>query len=370
MRLYVDIAVVGGGIAGAGVAAELSTDHRVILLEREEHPGVHATGRSAALHSEIYGNACIRALTQASRAVFLDRPDLAYARDRGCLHIATEQQLGRLEAFARLPNVATVVRWIDRTEAQVRVPVLRPGHIVAALDEIHAYDLDVDAIHRAFLDRLRRNGGSLYCASPVTVLDRGAGGWLIVAGDHEVHAGIVIDAAGAWGDELARRAGVRPIGLQPRRRTALTVDAPSGQDVRGWPAVIDIDEQFYFKPEAGRILLSPADETPSEPCDAWPEDIDIAIAVDRVQAVADIPVRRIAHRWAGLRTFVADKTPVVGFDRDVPDFFWLVGQGGYGIQTSPALSRLAAALVRRRGIPSDLADRGISEAELSPGRFR
>lgn len=370
MRFDADVVVVGGGIAGAGVAAELSADHRVILLEHEEQAGIHATGRSAALHSEIYGNACIRALTQASRAFFLEGGSATYAQARGCLHIATKHQLSRLESFARQPSVASVVRRIDGKQARDRVPVLRADHVVAALEERHAYDLDVDAIHRSYLSLLRQNGGSLRCSSQVTALDNEGGTWLVTGGQHHTRARIVINAAGAWGDVVAARAGVRPVGLEPRRRTALTVDPPIGVDPRSWPAVIDIDEQFYFKPEAGRVLMSPADETPSDPCDAYPEDMDIAIAVDRVQRVADIPVRRIAHSWAGLRTFAADKTPVVGFDPDVPGFFWLVGQGGYGIQTSPALSRLAAELVRGRAIPCDLVDRGIAEDDLSPRRLR
>jgi len=371
MRFDADIVVVGGGIAGAGIAAELSTNRKIILLEQEEHAGIHATGRSAALHSEIYGNACIRALTQASRDFFLNAVGgVAFAHERGCLHIAAEHQIERLEAFARQSDVAPVIRRITGQEARARVPVLKPDHVVAAIEERHAYDLDVNAIHQSFLARLRANGGVLHCSSPANALAFDGARWRVTAGGREFRAPILVNAAGAWGDVLAARAGVRSIGLEPKRRSALTVDPPAGVDPSGWPAVIDIDEQFYFKPEAGRILMSPADETPSVPCDAHPEEIDLAIAVDRVQRVADIPVRHIAHRWAGLRTFVRDKTPVVGFDPDAPGFFWLVGQGGYGIQTSPALSRLAAALVRGRAVPSDLADRGVLEADLAPGRLR
>lgn len=366
-----DAIVIGAGIAGASVAAELSSDRSVILIEQESIAGVHATGRSAALHSEIYGNACIRALTQASRDFFLQGgEETPFARERGCLHVAAEHQLERLDAFARLPNVAPVVTRLTGEEARARVPVLRDGHIVAALEERHAYDLDVDAIHRFFLKRHRLNGGKLYCSSLVTKLIFDGRSWAVTAGQQVYQAPIVINAAGAWGDVVAAHAGVQPMGLEPRRRSALIVDPPAGVDPSSWPAVIDIGEQFYFKPEAGKILMSPADETPSEPCDAYPDELDLAVAVDRVQQVADIPVRRINHSWAGLRTFVADKTPVVGFDPDMAGFFWLVGQGGYGIQTSPALSRLAAALVRGQSLPLDVVERGVREADLAPARLR
>lgn len=367
---HCDVVVVGAGIAGAGVAAELSSDRRVVLLEQEAQPGMHATGRSAALHSEIYGNACIRALTRAGREFLLKgQGDLAFTRPRGCLHIATQSQLPRLQGFAAEPGVAAGVRQIEGRALRQRVPVLRNG-VVAALEEIHAYDIDVDALHRHFLRRHRAAGGVLRCNAPVTALKRIGGLWTVKAGEDTFQAPIVINAAGAWGEQVAELAGLPPIGLQPLRRSALVVDAPANTDPAGWPAVIDIDEQFYFKPDAGRILMSPADETPSLPCDASPDDLDLAVAVDRVQQVADIPVRRIAHSWAGLRTFAADRTPVVGFDPAADGFFWLAGQGGYGIQTSPALSRLAAALVRGRGVPADLVAEGVRPADLDPARLR
>lgn len=371
MKIDCDVVVVGAGIAGAGVAADLAADRRVVLLEREGTPGFHATGRSAALHSEIYGNACIRALTQASRDFFLKgengRP---FATKRGCLYIATEQQLAELDSFAAQPSVAPGVTRIDVDEARKLVPTLIPGQVVAALSENNAYDLDVDGVHQSFLKRLRRLGGELRCSAPINSLTFDGANWTATAGDTVIRAPVVINAAGAWADLVAAMAGARPVGLQPKRRTALLVNPPADLDPRDWPAVIDIGEQFYFKPDAGKILMSPADETPVEPHDAFADEMDIAIAVDRIQQVADIPVRRIEHSWAGLRTFASDKTPVVGYDNQLPGFFWLAGQGGYGIQTGPALSRLAATLVRREGIPSDLAERGVDEDQLSPARFQ
>lgn len=371
MHIECDVVVIGSGMAGAGVAAELSSDRRVIVIEKEEQPGAHATGRSAAMHSEIYGDAVVRALSRASRAFFLQGANgMPFATKRGWLHVATEQQLDQLSAFAAQPDVAPAVDWLTGDEARALVPALRPGGVVAALAERFAYDLDVDAIQHLFLKRLRANGGTLHCASEVSQASFDGGSWIVQAGGRSFRAPVLVNAAGAWGDAVAGMAGVRPVGLEPKRRTALIVDAPAGVDPSRWPMVIDIGEQFYFKPEAGKVLMSPADETPSEPCDAWAEELDLAIAVDRVQQVADLPVTRVEHSWAGLRTFAPDKTPVVGFDPDHHGFFWLVGQGGYGIQTAPALSRLAAALVRGEEIPKDLAAEGVRAVDVSPSRLR
>jgi len=367
-----DFLVIGAGIAGASVACELGRAHRVILLEREPRPGYHATGRSAALHSEIYGNPTIRALTRASRGFFLDPPAglPSFARPRGCLHIATPEDLERLERFAAEPDVAASVRRLDGGSARELVPALRPGVVVAALSETNAYDLDVDRIHRHFLDALRVAGGRLECRAEVASLERSRGAWRAgLTDERQFLAQTVINAAGAWGDAVGALAGAAAVRLQPLRRTAALIDAPPGLDARPWPAVIDVGERFYFKPEAGQLLLSPADETPSEPCDAYPDDLDLAIAVERMQAVADVPVNRAPRAWAGLRTFAPDRSPVVGYDPALPGFFWLVGQGGYGIQTAPALSRVAAALAQGRAIPGDVVDCGLVARELAPQRF-
>ena len=365
-----DVIVVGAGIAGAGIAAELSSDRHVMLLEQEDHPGIHATGRSAALHSEIYGNACIRILTRASRDFFLEGDERPFATPRGCIHPATLDQLPELDRLTGQPGVRGAATRISGEDARALVPVLRPGHIVGALMETHAYDLDVDAIHHHFLARLRRAGGQLHCSSPVSAISHDDCLWHVRVQEQAYSAPVLVNAAGAWADAVAELAGVERIGLEPRRRSALVVDAPLGVDPSGWPAVIDVSERFYFKPEAGKILMSPADETPTAPCDAYPDEMDLAVAVERVQEVADIPVRRIAHSWAGLRTFAPDRTPVVGYDDQAPGFFWLAGQGGYGIQTSPALSRLAADLVRGSPAPADLTARGFNGEDVAPSRFR
>lgn len=365
-----DVIVIGGGMAGAGVAAELARERRVLLLEAEERPGMHTTGRSVSVHSETYGSPCVRLLSRAGREHFLRGADgITFASDRGCLYLATEAQIDRLDAFGRQPTVAPSVERIGQTEIRALSPLLRPGVVVAALYERHAYSLDVDAIHADYLKRFRRAGGVTECSAPVTKLDYFGEQWTVETKGRRFCAPVIVNAAGAWGDVVAMMAHVRPVGLQPMRRTVALVDPPAGIDPSRWPMAVDIDEQFYLKPDAGKIILSPADETPMDPCDAWAEEIDVAIAVDRVQQVFDLPVNRVAHSWAGLRTFAPDRTPVAGFDPEVPGFFWLVGQGGYGIQTAPGLSRFSAAMILGKDMPSDLVELGLRAADLAPQRF-
>jgi D-arginine dehydrogenase len=230
-------------------------------------------------------------------------------------------------------------------------------------------DIDVNALHQGYLRGLKARGGELRTDAAVHELSRKDGSWIAKTKAGEFRGAVIVDAAGAWGDEVAALAGARPVGITPKRRTAILFQPPAGIDSRDWHSVIDADEQFYFRPDAGRIMASPADETPSPPCDAQPEELDIAILIDRLEQAADLPVRRIENRWAGLRTFAKDKTPVVGFDSKVENFFWLVGQGGYGIQTAPGISRLVGALVQGKGVPADLADLGVTQQALSPARF-
>jgi D-arginine dehydrogenase len=368
-----DVLIVGSGIAGAGAAYELANGARVLLLEREEAHGYHTTGRSAALYIETYGNAVIRGLTRASREFFEASPpgfgDYPLLTPRGCLNIARTDQLAALAAAtAEAGDVAVPMSKADVLDL---VPVLRPDYIAGGLLEPAAMDADVAALHQGFLSGARARGAEIRTGCEVTAIARRAGGFRVTCASGETFdAAVVVNAAGAWADRIAALAGVAPVGLQPMRRTALIVDAPPDIDSRAWPAVIDVDEQFYFKPEAGRLLASPADETPSEPCDAWADEMDVAICVERMQAAADIPVRRVVRSWAGLRSFVADRSPVIGFDAGVPGFFWLAGQGGYGVQTAPAAARTAAALARSEAIPADVAAQGVGAADLSPSRLR
>lgn len=368
-----DVVVIGAGIAGASAAAALAQTHKVIVLEREPFPGMHSTGRSAALFSEIYGSPAIRALSRASREFLYSPPanfvEAAIVRPRGALHIASAAQIDRLDAFCALPDVGPSIQRLTGAQARSACSILRDDYVVAAALENGSADVDVDVLHQGWLRQLKTRGGHLRVDAAVVGLSPTLGGWRITTPVALIEAKVVINAAGAWADAIATLAGVRQVGLQPHRRTAMIVAAPSGLATEHWPMVIDVDEQFYFRPDAGGLLLSPGDETPCEPCDAQPEEWDLATAIDRVQAAATLEVRRISRSWAGLRSFVPDRNPVVGYAADAPGFFWLAGQGGYGIQTAPAMGRLACALVHGDSVPDDLARFGVSAGDLSPDRF-
>jgi D-arginine dehydrogenase len=367
-----DIAVIGAGIAGASVAAELARTHKVALLEREEFPGYHSTGRSAALFSEIYGNAVVRALSRASRDFFYEPPagfvPHPLVKPRGALHIASEARRGELETFAASGDVGGAVLRLSRDEALAACPVLRPEHVCAAVLETDAADVDVDGLHQAYLRRFRGESGSLLTDCEVLSLSRDGSRWEIRTSRETVHANIVVNAAGAWADAIAAMAGAAPLGIQPCRRTAILLELPAGVSAENWPMVIDIDESFYMKPDAGLLLISPADETPVDACDIQPEELDVAIAIDRVETATTLKISRIRKRWAGLRSFAPDRSPVIGYDHAIPGFFWLAGQGGYGIQTAPAASQLAAALVCGEAPPASIADSQLVR-QLSPRRF-
>lgn len=368
-----DIAVVGAGIAGASVAAELAPFARVVLLEREAQPGYHTTGRSAALFSETYGPPAIRALSRAS-APFFRAPPAGFAAGpllspRGVLMVGRADQA---EALARLAEEVAPHgngRLLDAAETEAMLPLLRPGYVGGAVFEDGASDIDVHALHQGFLRRFRDCGGTIATGHELLGLSREGAGWRISTSRGDLRAAILVNAAGAWADEIGRMAGARGVGLVPKRRTAMIVNAPAGVDPGPWPMAVDIDEEFYLKPDAGRLLISPADETPSPPCDAQPEEIDIAICIDRIERAFALSVGRVENKWAGLRSFVADKSPVAGYDADVEGLFWLAGQGGYGIQTSPALGRCAASLVLRKPIPGEIAAQGVTSAALSPARL-
>jgi D-arginine dehydrogenase len=366
-----DVVVIGAGMAGATVAARLAVDRRVVMLERESQPGYHSTGRSAALFSETYGNAPVRALSRASRDFLFAPPpgftEYPLARMRGSLHIARADQDAAYEEFLAQPDVATHTRTVSADEALSLCPILRPGYVTKAVLEPQASDVDVHALHQGFL-RMARNG-RLVTDADVVALEHTGELWHVHTPAGGFTAPIVVNAAGAWADTIAKLAGVTPLGIAPFRRTALLVDAPPGFDADVLPNTIDIGEEFYFKPDAGRLLLSPADETPSPPSDVQPDEMDVAIAIDRVQSATTLDIRRVFRKWAGLRSFAPDRTPAIGFDARAEGFFWLAGQGGYGIQTAPAASLLAAALIRGQSVPDELLRFGVSAAEISPRRF-
>ncbi len=370
-----DFAIVGAGIAGVSLAYYLAPQARVIILEREHVPAYHTTGRSAALHSETYGSAEIRAITVAAGHFYRKPPegftDHPLLTPRGALLAGrAEQEAAVRKAAVEFAKLVPTVRWLEPAEVLRRQPLLRPEACAGGAVFEEAEDMDVAAIHAGFLKGARAAGAVLRLDAEVAALDRAAGRWTITLRDGEaVAATNLVNAAGAWADVVAGLAGAKPVGLVPKRRTAFTFDAPAGVALASLPAVIDFDESWYIKPEVGQILGSPADETPSPPCDAQPEELDIAVAVDRIQTSTTLQIARIKNKWAGLRSFVSDKNLVVGYDPAVEGFFWLAGQGGYGIQTGAAAGRLAASLALGKGLPTDIATLGVSEKALSPHRF-
>jgi len=370
-----DFLVIGAGIAGASAAYELAASGSVTVLERESQPGYHTTGRSAAQFLETYGNSVVRGLSRASRGFFFTPPkaftEQALLSRRPAMFIARADQMDALARFEdEVRRLTPSIERLSPRQTRGIVPVLRKDYVAAAVIEPDAMDIDVHALHQSYLKGLRRRGGKLVTGAEVTALSRSQGRWAVETTASGFAAPVVVNAAGAWCDEVARLAGVRPCGLVPKRRTALTIDPPPGLDISAWPLTIDIDEEFYFKPESGQLMVSPADEAPSPPCDARPEELDVAIAIDRVQTATTLAISRINHKWAGLRSFVADKTPVLGMDNEAEGFFWLAGQGGYGIQTAPAMGRAAAALIATGSLPEDFADQGLSESALAPQRLR
>ena len=369
-----DFIVIGAGMAGASVAAPLAEQGRVVVLERESAVGYHSTGRSAAVYSQMYGNDVIRALTRASRQhLFEPPPGFAAAplvHKRAVLYFGLASQRESLREFRAAGDIHRGTIEVSAAAAAALLPVFDATQLAGGVLDASAADLDVDALHQGFLRRARALSASLRLECTIQSIKAVGSGWSVATSQGLFTAPVVINAAGAWGDEVARLAGVEPVGLQPTRRTALLIDAPDVAGLADMPTAIAVDESFYFKPDAGLLLLSPADETPCEPCDVQPEELDVAIAVDRFETATGRQVGRIRSRWAGLRVFSPDRSPVVGFEPSAPGFFWLVGQGGYGIQTAPALGRLAAALASRSPVPDDVVAAGVDVTALLPQRLR
>jgi D-arginine dehydrogenase len=369
-----DVIVIGAGMAGASVAAELASDARVLLLEMEAQPGYHTTGRSAAVFAPIYGPKSIRALTRASEAFYLDPPD-GFAEaplllPRGAMFVARADQADSFEGMAAELSGEAAIERLDEAGARAKQPLLREGYAVGALYDEGCRDIDVNGLHQGYLRGFRAKGGVLETRAEMQALARSNGVWTVTTSAGPRRAPIVVNAAGAWADQVGQLAGAEQIGLVPKRRAALLIAAPEGFDHWQAPVCVDISEEFYMKPDAGRLLISPANEDPDVPSDVQPDEMDIAICIDRIERAFDFKVRRIENRWAGLRSFVADKSPVAGFSDQVEGFFWLAGQGGYGIQTAPALSRFSAALVRGDEVPADIQAQGARAADLAPGRLK
>jgi len=371
-----DVAIIGAGIAGASLAYRLASERSVVLLERESQPGYHTTGRSAAMFMESYGPPAIRALTRASRAFYEQPPsgfgDQPLLAPRGVLYLATHGQEALLQETQRtLAASGCELEEVDADAALARVSCLRPELVHGALFEHGAQDIDVHALHQGFLRGMRGGGGELRNGAHVIAAQRDGARWLLQLADGEtVRAHTVVDAAGAWVDEVAVLFGAAPIGLVPHRRSAFTFKAPEGTDVSGWPAVVGVDESYYFKPDAGQLLGSPANADPTVPHDVVPEELDIALGIHQIETVTTLTIRRPASTWAGLRSFVRDGEMVIGWDEHCPGFFWLAGQGGYGIQSAAGASELAASLLCGRPLPPELARHGVDPRVLAPQRLR
>lgn len=355
-----DIAIVGAGMAGASLAAAIAGQARAVLLEAEDQPGYHSTGRSAAFWTESYGGPMIQPLTAASGPALRDG---GFLSPRGALTIGREGQAAAVDDFMReYAALGVRVERLDRAALETRIPGLRPGWCHGALEPSCA-DIDVAGLHQHYLAVARRGGTDLRTRSRLVAAQRDTGGWqLELADGARLSCDVLVNAAGAWADAVARLAGVGPLGIAPMRRTIaqLAVSPAAPADL---PLVLDIGERFYFKPEAGGVWLSPHDETPSPPCDAAPEEIDVALAIERFGEVVDWQVDRLSHRWAGLRSFAPDRLPVFGFDARETRFFWFAGQGGFGIQTAPAAAAIGAALLTGMGEPP------VNPQPFAPGRF-
>lgn len=360
-----DFAIVGAGIAGASLAAELvEGGASVLLLEAEDRPGYHATGRSAAFWEECYGGPEIVPLTVASGPALRDG---GFLHQRGALYIGREGDRGLAEDFMRrfVPTGATIEH-IGRAQLESRLPGIRPGWSDAIWEPVCA-DIDVAALHAHFLARARTGGAALQCRARVTGLQRGEGRWSItLASGESCEAQTIVNAAGAWADEVAQLAGARPVGICPYRRTVVQLRVAPAVPA-DLPLVLDLGGKFYFKPESGRLWLSPHDEEPSEPCDAAPEELAVAQAIARLGEVVDWQIEAVEHKWAGLRSFAADRCPVYGRDPEIEGFAWFAGQGGFGIQTSPAAARLARKLLL--GEARDAMTASLDADLYSPARF-
>ncbi|WP_313805274.1 FAD-binding oxidoreductase [Sphingobium sp.] len=362
-----DIVVVGGGIAGASLGAALAEHASVLMLEMETCAGYHATGRSVAFWEETYGGLAVQPLTTASGPILAapdpDFSDVSFLSPRRTLHVGRAQDGVARDQLLRA--FGDKVR-LEPVDPATLVPGLRPEWTLGVL-EPGVCDIDVAALHQAWLRQFRRRGGEIRLATTLKGAMRSAGGWRIETDKGAMDCGIIVNAAGAWADVVAAACGVEPIGIAPLRRTVVQLRVPTMPSA-DLPLVMDLASQFYFRPESeGRVWLTPHDEEPSPPCDAAPEELAVASAVARFQAVVDWPVEAVERKWAGLRSFSRDRAPVYGFDPATRGFFWFAGQGGFGIQTSPAAALLAAALLRGEALPPAVA--AIDPAPYSPARF-
>lgn len=372
--IEVDYLIIGGGIAGASTGYFLSRHGKVAVLERESHAGYHSTGRSAALYTVAYGTPQVRALTAASRD-FFDNPPEGFVEHpiltpRGEMTVDFEGNPEELKrqyesALASVPEM----RLLSADEACAIVPVLRRDKVHGAMLDPSAADIDTDGLLQGYLRGIRRNGGSLQLDSEALEIRRIDGAWEVRCAQQTYRAPVLVNAAGGWSDKIAELAGAAPLGLVPKRRAAFLFSPPEGVDSHAWPVLVSLDESFYFKPDAGMLLGSPANADPVEPHDVQPEELDIALGIYQIEEHTTLSIRRPSHTWAGLRSFFADGDLVSGYDPATPGLYWVAGQGGYGIQTSAAMGEASAALIRREALPEHLTRHGLSAEMLSPARL-
>ena len=372
-----DIAIIGGGITGASVAYFLQGQRSVVLLEQEESLGYHSTGRSAAEFTRRFHSPVAGLLTQAGTPFMTEPPaafsDVALLRPRGNLMIADADKADRLLAVytqesANPPRNASPLELLSVDQALEKVPFLDPGWVKAAFYDPDCWDIEVENLLQGYIRGAKAKGAGVRQSAAAAAARRDGDHWVLETASGEIRARTVVNAAGGWADPVAALFGAKPLGITPHRRTAISVKVP-GFDVSAMPEVNEIDEDFYFKPDAGQLMVSPADETPVAPHDAWPEELDIAYAAHYLSECTTLEVSHVAHSWAGLRTFARDRLPVIGFSGQVPGLFWLAGVGGYGIQTSPAVGQIAAALLTGADMPADVAEAGVDPALFSPSRF-
>ncbi|WP_262694331.1 NAD(P)/FAD-dependent oxidoreductase [Kordiimonas aquimaris] len=371
----VDFLIVGAGIAGAGMAYRLAGHGRVLLVDMEAQAGYHTTGRSAAFYAETYGGPRVQPLTTASKD-FLHNPPLGFSdvpliTKLGALHIFDEARKQRaIEQFEQTKKILPHVTLLSEAALIQAVPQLAGGPFIGGISDSECGNLDVAALHQGYLRAAKKMGAEVTLEAGLEHAIYEDGTWNVVLRGCTVRAKVIVNCAGAWADAVAKCAGVKPLGFKPMRRTLVTISNPTGLVFdKNLPVVLDLDEAFYFKPEGDGYLVSPADETPSPACDTQPENEDVAIAVDHFERTTGASVRGVDAKWAGLRTFAADRLPVIGFDANQDGFFWNAGQGGYGIQTSPAWSRFAASLILGHGVPDDVARMDAQTQWYSPSRF-
>jgi D-arginine dehydrogenase len=372
--LIYDIAIVGGGIAGASLSHFISGKRSVLMLEREAFHGYHASGRSAAEFTRRFHAPLVGKLAIASAQFLMNAPqgfcETPLLIPRGNLLVADAEKAAHLQdVFQREAASGGEILMQSMEEALARVPFLDPDVIKAAFYDPDCYDVETESLLQGFVKSARRHGAEIRTGCELLSARHIGNHWELTTGLGGFSAKMLVNAAGAWADKIAKLCGVSPLGIVPYRRTAITVELPEGVDANALPEVCEIDEAWYFKPDAGRLIVSPADATASEPCDAQPEDLDVAYAAHYLEEATTLEVKSVAHKWAGLRTFAPDRLPVAGFDSGQPAFFWLAGQGGYGIQSSPALGDYAACLLRKENVSEVLQTAGLTGAEFMPQRF-